>query len=560
MMFGDLLNFSRMADGIRALSRSQAMIEFSPQGLVLNANENFCKAMGYRLDDIIGEHHSMFCEPEFTQSPDYVKFWKDLAAGAFKSGQFRRRSKAGQDVWLEASYNPVFHGSKVVRILKIASDITVTKCASLHDANRLRAIDQSQAIIEFTPDGEIVTANERFLAAVGYELAEIVGKHHRMFMLPAEGASDEYGRFWERLKAGETVIDNFLRIGKGGRKVWIQAAYTPIFNSRGKVYRVIKVATDVTARMESVSVLGRGIGRLASGDLAVRITERLDPALEQTRADFNAAAAALDQIIAAIKSAAGSLSANADVIRAANDDLAKGAEHQAAAVEETAAALEQIRTTVSDTSQRAGEAKRLTSETRQAAENAGSIVGQAVEAMAGIEQSAREISQIIGVIDEIAFQTNLLALNAGVEAARAGEAGKGFAVVAQEVRELAQRSAKAAKEITGLIARSSESVRQGVELVNQTGDALGQIVGQVQKVDLNVSAIATASKEQSTGIHEISGAIHAIDSGSQQSAARVEEANAASRQLADEAEVLREMISHFSTTGSFKAEHQRLVA
>lgn len=130
-MFGDLLNFSRMADGIRALSRSQAMIEFTPEGLVLNANENFCKAMGYRLDEIIGQHHSMFCEPEVTQSPDYVKFWKDLTAGEFKSGQFRRRSKGDQDVWLEASYNPVFHGSKVVRILKIASDITVTKCASL---------------------------------------------------------------------------------------------------------------------------------------------------------------------------------------------------------------------------------------------------------------------------------------------------------------------------------------------------------------------------------------------------------------------------------------------
>ncbi|SIR44824.1 methyl-accepting chemotaxis sensory transducer with Pas/Pac sensor [Rhizobium sp. RU35A] len=559
-MFGDLLNFSRMADGVRAIWRSQAMIEFSPQGLVLNANENFCKAMGYRLDEIIGEHHSKFCETEFTQSPDYKAFWRDLAAGQFKSGQFRRRPKAGQDVWLEASYNPVFHGSKVVRILKIASDITVTKCASLHDANRLRAIDQSQAIIEFTPDGEIVTANERFLTAVGYELEDIVGKHHRMFMLPAEAASNEYGQFWERLKAGETVIDNFLRIGKGGRKVWMQAAYTPIFDSRGTVYRVIKVAIDVTARMESVSVLGRGIGSLAAGNLATRIPNKIDPALEQTRADFNAAAAALDQIVSAIKSAAGSLSANAEVIRTANDDLAKGAEHQAAAVEETAAALEQIRTTVNDTSQRAGEAKRLTSETRQAAEKAGSIVGRAVEAMAGIEQSAREISQIIGVIDEIAFQTNLLALNAGVEAARAGEAGKGFAVVAQEVRELAQRSAKAAKEIKELIVKSTAGVQQGVTLVNQTGEALGQIVGQVQEVDVNVSAIATASQEQSTGIHEISGAIHAIDSGSQQSAALLEEANAAGRQLADEAEALREMISHFSTTGSFEADRQRNAA
>jgi methyl-accepting chemotaxis protein len=544
----------RVAEDMAALSRSQAMIVFTPDGIVLDANENFCNALHYQRSEIVGQHHRIFCEDAVRNSPDYAQHWSDLAAGKFKRGQFRRQAKDHSDVWIEASYNPVLHGGKVVRVLKIASDITESKLVSLHDANRLRAIDKSQAIIEFDPDGTVVEANENFLKAMGYQLGEVRGKHHRMFCDPAYIATREYAQFWERLRAGEFVADNFTRVGKGGRQVWIQAAYTPVFNSRGAVYRIVKVAADITARMQAVGLISKAIGKLADGDLTVEVTETIDAALEQTRLDFNGAAKSLRDTVAAIRRSSDSLASNAQVIRHISDDIAKGSEHQAASLEETAASLEEINTSVKDSTQRAGQARELVKQTRVDAETSGTIVREAVMAMARIDRSSQQISNIIGVIDEIAFQTNLLALNAGVEAARAGEAGKGFAVVAQEVRELAQRSATAAKEIKSLIAEAGAAVGEGVSLVDRTGKALDLIVTKVQEVDDNVSAIAASAQEQALGISGINGAINALDQVTQRSAATVEEASAASQSLADEADSLTQLISKFRVAAGERTE------
>ncbi|MGV8935950.1 MAG: methyl-accepting chemotaxis protein [Allorhizobium sp.] len=548
MSLSSFVNSSSLSDDMAALSRSQAMIWFKPDGTVTRVNDNFCKTLGYSPDEVIGKHHRMFCEESIRNSPDYTRFWADLAAGKFQQGQFRRQTKQGDDMWIEASYNPVMHGSKVVRIIKIASNIHKAKIEALDDGNRIRAIDQSQAIIEFEPDGSIFKANQNFLTTMGYSAAEIVGKHHRMFCDPAYVGSPDYLRFWERLRAGEFIADNFVRMGKGGKRVWIQAAYSPIFNSRGTVYKVIKVATDITARMNAVETIGRAIGNLAAGDLTIEIGSGLDPALEQTRLDFNQAARALEQTVSAIKHSAETLTANAQLINSISDTIAKSAETQAATVEQTAAALEQITTTVKDSSKRAADATQLVAATRTGAEASGLIVKNATEAMGQIEASSKEIENIIGVIDEIAFQTNLLALNAGVEAARAGEAGKGFAVVAQEVRELAQRSASAAKDIKTLIAASATSVTRGVSLVNQTGEALQVIVQQVQNVDSNVEAISVAAREQALGINEINSSINALDQGTQRNAATVEEANAASQTLAAEAASLYDLIAKFKVS------------
>jgi methyl-accepting chemotaxis protein len=547
-MLSNYLNANKLADDMKAISTAQAMISFSPDGTILHANENFLKTLGYTLDEIVGKHHRMFCDEAIRTSPDYQRFWSDLAAGRFQSGQFRRLSKAGDDVWIEATYNPVFSGGRVVRILKIASDITASKIASLHDGNRLRAIDQSQAIIEFETDGTIVEANENFLKAMGYERAEIIGKHHRMFCDPSYIETSEYAGFWERLRGGEFISSNFVRYGKGGREVWIQAAYTPVFNSRGKVYKVIKVATDISPRMRAVKIIGQAIKRLAEGDLTLRLTEVLDPVLENTRLDVNTAAQALDETMAGIVRAAQALSENAAVISDVSNSIAANGERQAATVEETAAALEEINRTVKDTSSRTHATTRLVSETRANAEASGTVVTQATSAMDEIAGSSREIENIIGVIDEIAFQTNLLALNAGVAAARAGEAGKGFAVVAQEVRELAQRSASAAKDIKGLIAKSADAVRHGVTLVDKTGHALQSIVNQVQEIDTNVDAISSAARDQAQGIGEINSSINMLDKVTQQSAATVEEASAAANSLAEGARDLYALVSRFQTT------------
>ncbi|MBA4798943.1 MAG: PAS domain-containing methyl-accepting chemotaxis protein [Rhizobiales bacterium] len=547
-MLTDFLRTAKYADDMRALSNAQAMIWFKPDGTILDANDNFLKTLGYRLDEIVGKHHRIFCEEAIRSAPEYQRFWSDLAAGKTQSGQFRRQSKASEDVWIEATYTPVFHGGRVVRILKIASDITHTKIVALHDNNRLRAIDQSQAIIEFEPDGTIVEVNDNFLKAMGYDRSEVIGQHHRMFCDPMYRETSEYEQFWENLRAGQFTASNFLRFGKGGREVWIQAAYTPVYNSRGKVYRVIKVATDISGRMHAVKIIGAAIKRLAEGDLTVRLTDPLDSVLEKTRVDVNIAAEALDKTLSSIVHAVEALSANATVINDVANGIATNGERQAATVEETAAAIDEITTTIKDTTKRTQATMQLVGDMRSNAEGSGLVVKQATSAMDEIASSSKEIENIIGVIDEIAFQTNLLALNAGVEAARAGEAGKGFAVVAQEVRELAQRSASAAKDIKGLIAKASGAVQHGVSLVDKTGQALQSIVNQVQEIDGNVDAIAVAAREQAQGIGEINGAINTLDKVTQQSAATVEEASATAAALAESARELYAMISRFQTS------------
>ncbi|KAF5881428.1 PAS domain-containing methyl-accepting chemotaxis protein [Rhizobium sp. PEPV16] len=531
---------------LAAMSRSQAIIEFDLTGKILTANANFCAALGYQLSEIVGQHHRMFVEPAEASSADYREFWAKLSRGEFDRRQYKRIGKGGKEIWIEASYNPVFSGGKPYKVVKFATDITKQKLQSAEDAGKISALSRAQAVIEFTPKGEILTANENFLSALGYQLAEIQGRHHSMFCESAYANSDDYQRFWERLSGGEFVADEFMRIGKGGKKIYIQASYNPIFDMNGKVFKVVKFATDVTARVSNVDQLAASLTSLSAGDLTQEVATPFIPTLEKLRIDFNAAVSKLRTAMQVVAQNATGIAAGAQQVRSASDDLSKRTEQQAASVEETAAALEQITTTVSDSSNRAQEAGQLVRSTRENAERSGAVVRNAVDAMGKIETSSAEIGNIIGVIDEIAFQTNLLALNAGVEAARAGDAGKGFAVVAQEVRELAQRSAKAAKEIKELISASNEHVKSGVTLVGETGKALEEIVAQVQQVNGNVLAIVESSKEQATGLKEINTAVNTMDQGTQQNAAMVEESTAAAHGLAKEADALFQLLGQFN--------------
>jgi len=532
---------------LQALDRSLAIIEFAPDGTVLTANENFCRALGYQADEIVGKHHSLFVDPEYAKSPDYREFWAKLGRGEFDAREYKRIGKGGKEVWIQASYNPVVgSGGRVIKVIKVATDITEAKLRATENAGKLDAISRAQAVIEFSLDGQVITANENFLNALGYRLEEIQGQHHSLFVEPTYARSPEYQEFWAKLRSGEYVAAEFKRIGKGGREVWIQASYNPIFDLNKKVVKVVKFATDVTGRVEAVHQIGAGLSRLAEGDLTQRLATAFIPALEPLRQDFNASIDALEKSMMAIDLSSRAISSGTSEMSAASDDLSQRTEHQASSLEETSAALEQVTVTVKKTAEGATHAREVVSGAKLDAEKSGAVVREATAAMAAIDKSSKQIGQIIGVIDEIAFQTNLLALNAGVEAARAGDAGRGFAVVASEVRALAQRSAEAAKEIKGLISASTTQVDQGVALVAQTGEALERIVTQVVEISGAISEIAVSAQEQATGLQQVNTAVSDMDQVTQKNAAMVEETTAATHALASESARLAKLVSHYS--------------
>ena len=536
---------------LRALHNSLAIIEFDVQGNILTANENFCGAVGYERSEIVGKHHSIFMDPEEASQPAYKEFWESLAAGNFDSGEYKRFGKGGTEIWIQATYNPVLgRNGKPVKVVKFASDITAAKLKAAEDDGKINAISRAQAVIEFETDGTIITANENFCGAVGYDLSEIQGRHHRMFVEENYGQSEEYKDFWRRLAQGEFVASEFQRFGKGGTEIWIQASYNPIFDASGNVVKVVKFATDITGRVHAVNTIGGALRELSKGNLDQSINEDFIPELDELRVDFNQTLENLNETLSRVGYNAQAIDSGSKEIRSASDELSKRTEQQAAAVEETAAALEEITATVSSTAQLAGEAGELVKTTKNEAERSGEVVTKAVSAMSDIRESSDQIADIIGVIDDIAFQTNLLALNAGVEAARAGEAGKGFAVVAQEVRELAQRSATAAKEIKELITRSGGQVQSGVNLVAETGEALKSIVKFVTEVNEHVHKIDDAAQEQASGLKEINRAVNSIDEGTQKNAAMAEEVTASGHTLSQEVHELNTLLAEFQLSGA----------
>ncbi|WP_112945610.1 MULTISPECIES: methyl-accepting chemotaxis protein [unclassified Rhizobium] len=528
-----------------ALNKSQAIIEFDLTGKILTANENFCKAIGYELSEIVGKHHRMFVDPAEANSRDYADFWARLGEGKFDQRQYRRIAKGGREIWIEATYNPIYRGNKPYKVMKFATDITAAKKQAAEDKGKLEALSRAQAVIEFTPEGNIITANENFLATLGYSLSEIVGKHHSMFCEADYSRSAEYKAFWAKLAAGEFAADQFKRIAKGGREIYIQASYNPILDASGRVFKVVKFATDVTERMKVVNDLGAGLARLSECNIRQTIDEPFVGEFETLRRDFNTSIGAFQATLVKVLQQTNALNGNSQEMRDAAEQLSARTKEQAVSLEETSAALETVTATVKSSTENTQATRQLVQSARASASTSAAVVRETITAMQRIASASKEIGQIIGVIDEIAFQTNLLALNAGVEAARAGEAGKGFAVVAQEVRELAQRSAKAAKEIKGLIENSGKEVNEGVRLVDATGTALNEIETFVESIDTNMTALATAAAEQSTGLSEINNAVSQIDRMTQQNAGMVERTTGISSELASGAALLAELVNHF---------------
>ncbi|NIZ00085.1 methyl-accepting chemotaxis protein [Thalassospira lucentensis] len=434
-----------------ALDKSLAVIEFDPQGNVLRANENFLTVLGYELSEIVGKHHAMFVPAEIKNSPEYDAFWSDLRGGTFKSSAFPRITKSGTRIWIEATYNPVRNAKgEIVKIVKFATDITKRQNTFADLEGKVTAIGRSQAVIEFDLNGNILDANDNFLAVTGYGLSEIVGQHHRMFVDPEYAASPEYVEFWKDLAQGNFCSRQFKRFTKSGKEIWIEASYNPIFDPDGNPYKVIKYATDITDQIKLLSELK----------------------------------AMIDTNFSEIDNSLGELDQRSDV-------ATTSCEETSANVQAVAAGTEQLAASISEISRSMSEARASTDQVYEKAVQAGTSTGRMTELVGAM-------SNIIDVIQGIAGQINLLALNATIESARAGEAGKGFAVVATEVKNLANQVARATEQITGEI--------EGVQnIADEVTEVLGTIQGDVECVVNNVTTISSAVEEQSAVTQEVSG-------------------------------------------------------
>ena len=526
-----------------AMNKSQAVIEFKLDGTIITANQNFLDAMGYRLDEVAGKHHQMFVTPELRDSPDYHAFWAKLNRGEYQAAEYKRLGKGGREVWIQASYNPILDGAgKPVKVIKFATDITERKIRNMEDAGKISAIGRAQAVIEFNLDGTIITANENFLATVGYGLDEIRGKHHSMFVAPSERDSAAYREFWAKLGRGEFQSAEYKRFGKGGKEVWILASYNPILDDAGKPFKVVKFASDVTAeKLKAANYAGQieAIGKSQAviefsmdGNVLTANQNFLDAlgySLSEIQGKHHSLFMPHDQrdsdayrtfwanlnrgefqsgeyervgkggkqiwIQASYNPIRDLNGKPCKVVKYASDTTAQvvarmRSEKVRGMMETVAAGAEELNASVREISE-------AMAKSRETAVIAVSRVEEADQQAQRLTAAAESMSSIVQLIGAITGQINLLALNATIESARAGEAGRGFAVVASEVKNLANQAKQATDKIEHEIGNLNGI---SVDVV----EALNSIKKAIQDVSEFVTSTAAAVEEQSTVTNEMS--------------------------------------------------------
>ncbi|MSU60943.1 MAG: methyl-accepting chemotaxis protein [Pedosphaera sp.] len=511
---------------IAAINKAQAVIEFKLDGTIITANDNFLKTLGYSLEEIQGQHHSMFVEPSYRSTAEYKQFWRDLADGKFQAAEYKRIGKGGKEVWIQASYNPIFDlNGRPFKVVKFATDVTASKLQTADFQGQLAAISKAQATIEFSLDGTIITANDNFLKTLGYRLEEVKGQHHSLFVETSYRASAEYKQFWRDLKDGKFQAAEFMRISKGGKEVWIQATYNPIFDLNGSPFKVVKFATDITEVVKE---------RLVKKELAENLKRTLS-IVNANSQSLSSAATELSTVAQQMSSNSEETSSQANVAAAAAEQVSKNVASVATASEEMSASTREIAKNASEAAKVATTAVKVADETSKTVNKLGA--------------SSVEIGKVIKVITSIAQQTNLLALNATIEAARAGEAGKGFAVVANEVKELAKQTAAATEDISQKIEAIQKDAKGAVEAITHISSIIGQIndiqnttASAVEEQTATTVEIARNASEAATGSSEIARNITMVSSAAKNTSEGAANMLTASAELAKLAAELREVV------------------